>query len=123
MGQAIVKAAPDRDLYLVWSSVVDAPVWVGDRETALTELRNEPRWAPHVDEAMDRADRLGSSDRAVKFGWWDDEYLPVMEGSPRDGWYHLPRSRLVEFAEALLREDEAGAQALLVCWHRNGDPD
>lgn len=60
MGQSIVKAAPDRDLYLVWSSVVDAPVWVGDCETALTELRNEPRWAPHVDEAMDRADRLAA---------------------------------------------------------------
>jgi len=39
VGQAIVKAAKDQDLYLVWSSVVDAPIFVGDRESVLAELR------------------------------------------------------------------------------------
>lgn len=70
MGQAIVKAAKDLDLYLVWSSVVDAPIFVGDRESVLAELRAEPRWAPYVDEAMERADRLGSSARGpFVYGW------------------------------------------------------
>lgn len=31
MGRAIVKAAPDRDLYLIWSTVVDNAIWVGTR--------------------------------------------------------------------------------------------
>ncbi len=31
MGQAIIRATRDRDdLYLVWSSIVDAPVGVGE---------------------------------------------------------------------------------------------
>jgi hypothetical protein len=124
MGQSIVKADPGWDLYLVWSSVVDAAIGVGDRDTLQAWLLDDPQWAPGVHAAFERADRLGSSDRSVRFAWWDDEFLPVMMGSPDDGGlYHLPRSRLVEYAEALLADDELGAQALLVCWHRIGDPD
>jgi hypothetical protein len=41
MGQAIVKAARDRDLYMVWSSVVDAPVAVGSRNQMVEYARQE----------------------------------------------------------------------------------
>ncbi len=43
MGQAIIRAAPDRDLYLVWSSIVDAPVAVGTRAEMVGWARQEWR--------------------------------------------------------------------------------
>jgi hypothetical protein len=122
MGQAIVKAARDRDLYMVWSSVVDAPVAVGSRNQMVEYARQEWRDTPEQAEAaLQRADTNGSSDRAMRFGWWDDETLPVMEGSPPDGWYHVRRDRLVDYAEALLHDDDAAAVALLECWQRRDD--
>lgn len=124
MGQVVVRAARDRDLYLVWSSVVDAPVAVGKRDWMVRYAKKEWRLRPaDAEAALARADRDGSSDRAIRFGWWDDEFLPVVEGSPPDGWYHIRRDRLVSFAEALLREDEQDATALLECWQRFDDPD
>ncbi len=124
MGQAIVRASKDRDLYLVWSSVVDAPVAVGDRSYMLKYAEREWRLsADAAQAAVTRADDNGSSARAIRFGFWDDETLPVMEGSPGDGWYHIRRDRLVQYGEALLRNDEQAAMALLECWRRHDDPD
>lgn len=114
MGQAVVKAARDRDLYLVWSSIVDAPVAVGNRAEMVEYVRQEWRLElERAEAALVRADENGSSDRAIRFGHWDDDTLPVREGSPDDGWYHVRRDRLVAYAEALLRDDEAAATALL----------
>jgi hypothetical protein len=124
MGQMIVKAARDRDLYLVWSSVVDAPIAVGTRSEMATYAGRE--WRYDVDEAeavLRRVEERGSSDRSTRAGWWDDDALTVMEGSPADGWYRIRRDRLADYAEALMRDDEGAAQALLECWHRIGDDD
>lgn len=117
MGQAIIRAARNRDdLYLVWSSIVDAPVAVGTRAEMVGWARAE--W--HLEEeraeaALVRADELGSSDRAIGFGRWDDDELPVFNGwQPQEpGWWYIRRDRLVEFAEAILRDDDASATALL----------
>jgi hypothetical protein len=130
VGQAIVKAAKDRDLYLIWSSVVDNAIWVGNRAELLEHLQREyrrehPDSTPNPGKAPEdrvaRADRTGSSMIDPECYRWDDEALTVMEGSPPDGWYHIRRERLAEYAEALLRDDEAAAVALLECWQRFGD--
>jgi len=76
-------------------------------------------YAKQVWQLDAEADENGSSDRAMAFGWWDDEALLVMAGSPSDGWYHIRRERLVEYAEALLRKDDQAAVALLECWQRH----
>lgn len=120
MGQCIVKVAPDVDRYVIWSSIVDAPVsYSCTREQALAWVIEEWLVGPVLaEQEVDRADRLGSSDRAVGFGRWDDDELHVVHGSPDDGWYHLPRERLADYMDALDREDETAAQALLVCFER-----
>jgi hypothetical protein len=123
VAQTIVRAARDSDLYIVWSSIVDAPVAVGHRAEMVAYAANEWRLDPDAAEAaVVRADTNGSSDRVMRFGWWDDEHLLVMEGSPTDGWYHISRDRLVEYAEALLRDDDQAAVALLKCWQRHDEP-
>lgn len=122
MAQAIVRAAPDSELYLVWSSVVDAPVFVGVRDSIVKYATRDWRLtAAEAEAAVARADADGSSDRVIRFGWWDDDHLPVMEGSPSDGWYHIRRDRLVEYAQALLHDDEQAAVALLECWERHDE--
>lgn len=127
MGQAIVKAAKDRDLYLIWSSVVDAPVWVGDRAELLEHLwdeyrREHPNSTPNPgygpEDRIARADRTGTSMIDPPVYGWDDDAIIVMEGSPDDGWYHIRRDRLADYAEALLRDDDAAATALLECFER-----
>lgn len=124
MGQAVVKTTRDRDMYIVWSSIVDAPVYVGDRAAMVQYVQQEWRLdADRAEAALVRADTEGTSDRAIKFGHWDDDYLPVMEGSPRDGWYHIARDRLSAYADALLAGDEPAATALLECYRRHDEDD
>lgn len=126
MGRMIVKAERDRDLYLIWSSVVDAPICIGTRQELLDYYREKEGGdgVRRAERAFVQADERGSSAHAgIRAGWWEDEELRVMEGSPDDGWYHLPRARLTEYAEALLRDDDEAAQALLVCWQRHGEDD
>ena len=123
MGQCIVKVAPDVDRYVVWSSVVDAPVsYSCTREQVLQWAVEDWHERPEQAEAhVVRADTYGSSDRAIGFGRWDDEDLQVVHGSPDDGWYHLPRARLADYMDALDRDDGPAAQALLVCFERFDD--
>jgi hypothetical protein len=122
MGRFVVKADRDRDLYLIWSTVVDAPIWVGDRAELVKELwaeyrREHPHSTPNAGHGPDarirRADETGTSALDCDWYGWDDETFMVMAGAPDDGWYHLRRDRLADYAEALLRDDEAGARALL----------
>lgn len=132
MGRFVIKAAKDRDLYLYWSTVVDAPIWVGDRAELADYLQGEYR-ADHPHsipspghspaDRIARADRTGTSALDIATGAWDDETLIVMAGSPDDGWYHIRRDRLSDYAERLLADDEAGAQALLECFKRHDEPD
>jgi hypothetical protein len=122
VGEAIVKAAKGRDLYLIWSSVVENAIWVGDRTGLLEHLHGDgqPQYPgiPSAEDRIVRADETGSSAVAPPAYGWDDKYLRVMEGSPSDGWYHIRRDRLPAYAEALLRGDDAAAVALLECWQR-----
>ncbi|WP_328973323.1 hypothetical protein [Streptomyces sp. NBC_00239] len=58
MGLCIIKATLGEDLYLEWSS--DACTRVGTRAEFLA--------SGHRPDALDRADRTGTSDRVAQFG-------------------------------------------------------
>ncbi len=123
MGQAIIRTAPGRDLYLVWSSIVDAPVAVGTRTEMVEYARREWRLEEErAEAAVVRADELGTSDRTFDTGGWEDEELPVFNGwNLEPGWWYVRRDRLVEFAEAILRDDDAAVTALLHCSEDEGE--
>lgn len=111
MGTIVIKPDRGRDLYVGWSTVVEAPVWWGTREQAtrwLTEAATRhPDRQNQPDVRLARADRYGTSDMSVRDGGWDDEGF-VYE---QRGW--LPRHRLAALCEALARDDEPAAWDLL----------
>jgi len=120
MGRVVLKTARDRDQYVIWSPIVDDVVLgPGTRAQVAAYLLTEDtarRTPDEVERTLARVDEHGSSDRTVRFGWWDDPELNVGQGD--DGLYHLPRARLADYADALGRGDDAAARALLVCWQR-----
>ncbi len=123
MGRVVLKTAPDRDQYVIWSSVVHHIVAGPGTRTQVAEhllTKERVRYTPaEVDAILARTDEHGSSDRIMRFGWWDGD--PLDTGPGDGGWYHLPRARLADYADALGRDDEQAARALLVCWHRFDD--
>jgi hypothetical protein len=94
----LVKAAPDEDLYVQWSTVCDMPGGVFNRETALEYgfLRSK----------VDHADEHGSSSRHGD-GHWDDKGWVAEQR----GW--LRRDRIGEYAVKYLNGDEQAAFDLL----------
>lgn len=59
MPSYIVKVAPDIDLYVYWSTIVDAPTAIGSRDELAEWLRQRGYAAD--DQRFDRADRTGTS--------------------------------------------------------------
>jgi len=94
----LIKAAPDRDLYVGWSGVCDMPAGVWSRETAI-----EYGFPP---SRLDRADETGSSSR-IGDGAWDDKGFVAEQR----GW--LRRDRLGDYAVEYLHGDREAAFALL----------
>jgi hypothetical protein len=84
MGQILIKPVRDRDEYVLWSTVVEAPIACGDREEMLAELLEEwhrdhrrdvpPAGLAAPERRLERADRYGSS-ALDGFFRWDDESL------------------------------------------------
>ncbi|WP_432041449.1 3'-5' exonuclease [Streptomyces cadmiisoli] len=95
----LVKAAPDTDLYVLWSTVCEMPGGVFSRESALEYGFPRTR--------LDRADQNGSSDLSCGNGHWDDTGFVAEQR----GW--LKRERLADYAVKYLNGDEDGAYALL----------
>lgn len=124
MGEFVVKAAPDVDLYLIWSTVVDSACYVGTRAEIREHLWDEHRGQhPHElpplgyspDDRMVRTDQHGTSalDPPGLYSW-SHEAFHVGEASPCDGrWWELPRTNLVAYAKAIIADDEVAAHALL----------
>jgi hypothetical protein len=81
----IVKAAPDRDLYVSWSDVVEAPVWTGTRAEAI-----EAGCPP---SRLRRADETGTSAFPGFYDWQSNGMV-----AEQRGW--LPRARLADYALA-----------------------
>ncbi|MFI1728229.1 hypothetical protein ACH40E_03110 [Streptomyces acidicola] len=94
----LVKAAPDKDLYVGWSNACEMPAGVWSRETAL-----EYGFPP---SRLDRADETGTSSH-IGDGAWDDTGFVAEQR----GW--LPRTRLGEYAVEYLEGDRQAAYGLL----------
>lgn len=94
----LVKTAPDKDLYVHWSTVCDMPGGVFSRETALEY--GFPR------SKVDHADEHGSSSR-LGGGAWDDKGWVAEQR----GW--LPRARIGDYAVEYLHGDRQAAFDLL----------
>lgn len=95
----LIKAAPDRDLYVGWSNIVEAPTGVWTRAEAIAYGFPPSR--------LNRADKNGSSSRVRGYGQWDDEGFIAEQR----GW--LRRDRLGDYALAYARDDLNAAFDLL----------
>lgn len=96
----LVKAAPDKDLYVLWSNSCDMPAGVWSRETAI-----EYGFPP---SRLDRADENGSSaTNGYTSGHWDDAGFIAEQR----GW--LKCERLGDYAVEYLHGDRQAAYALL----------
>ena len=103
MARFIMKASPTDDLYCEWSSIVEAPTWIGTRSELiayLSEHRFEgDRCQAHApEEAEARIARVDQTGTSVRFrigphieGSWDDEGIIYQQQGM------LPRSRLTAF--------------------------
>jgi hypothetical protein len=90
MPSYIVKAEPETDLYVMWSTVVDCPVAWG---TAADFQDEDPA-------RLERADRRGTSSFDGFYNWEDEEFY-VRELGTTDNDYMLPRKHLKAFIECL----------------------
>lgn len=98
MGHIIIKPSPDRDEYVYWSTVVEAPLAYGNRAEMLKHIERDDRYGNDAPEVrMARTDRHGSSSLEGFYGWDDKEFIYEQRGL-------LPRSKLFE-ACRLLDED------------------
>jgi hypothetical protein len=108
MGRAVFKAAPDVDLYMEWSSFVEAPIFIGTRAEMLEYLTSaspdDYRRTP--EERLQWADKIGTTieHRFKKYpieGSWEDSGLIVEQ----KGW--LPRERFEEFMRRYVSDPES----------------
>jgi hypothetical protein len=95
MGHIVIKPRRDRDEYVYWSTVVEAPIGYGSRDEMLHALADDwPADPPEV--RLARTDKTGSSSKDVDYGWDDTELIYEQRGM-------LAREHLYR-AAALLRE-------------------
>ncbi len=123
MGRFITKTAKDQDLYIEWSTIVDAPTAVFESTEDLRKYLIREYGAMdtvRVDRTIAHTQETGSSVMGWAVGTWDDDMLVVMEGAPPrpsggHRWY-LPRECQTAYARALLAGDPNGAndQLLLI---------
>lgn len=108
MGSQIIKVSPDRDLYMEWSSIVEAPTFFGTRAETAVYLA-EPKQGLHettiahedaVEQRLARADLTGSSAYSPLGCDWDDH------GEIYQQQGYLPRARFGEFADRFLAAGE-----------------
>lgn len=96
MAMYIMKASkdPKSDLYVEWSSVVDAP----------------HRWGTSAYIGLDtgrklRTDKNGTSFHDGAIGGWDDKGIIVHNMGTKHGFYYLKREKLEEFLTQLSSGD------------------
>ena len=92
MPSFVVKPVRDRDEYVYWSTIVEAPLAWGDRTQMAEYLRDKGEEGDG--RRIDRADATGSSAFEGVFGWADDEVIYQQQGNVR-------RSDLWELCERL----------------------
>lgn len=103
MPSYVVKPARDRDCYVIWSEIVDAPTHIGTRTETEAVLKQRGDW----DDGgrLDRADRNGSSALWPEPGkpiyGWDDDGFMVANTFPDHPFRWLPRANLEPFVRAV----------------------
>lgn len=121
MGKYIMKAAPDIDFYVEWSTVVDNWTFAGTRAEMLEYLHEEnglnhrgfaPLSGNWPEDRLVHCDQTGTS---VRFrpgqqdppsGSWSDETIMIDTGT-------IPRSKLREYVEASNAGDQQAVDAML----------
>lgn len=80
MPRIILKATPDQDFYVEWSTIVEAPVFAGIRERMLEHLREDnpdiqSNPIAKAEARLRRADETGTSAAGPYswFGAWDED--------------------------------------------------
>lgn len=124
MGHFITRTAPDVDLYIMWSTVVDAPIYFFENEEALRSYLQQEydqgNYGRRPEVLIKKTNETGSSVFGWKVGTWEDEDLPVREGSPlspsgtRPGCWYLPRENQTAYAQAILANNDELANSYLV---------
>jgi hypothetical protein len=124
MPSFIYKEAPDVDYYVMWSSIVEAPVFTGNRAVMLAYLEQHTdaylrEDAPHHPlRRLERVDTTGTSslwvensgmrDKFAEEGSWDDDsYIYKQQGT-------LTRARLFELCHRTDDDPDADVSDLLV---------
>lgn len=103
MACIVIKPEPDRDLYVCWSTGVEAPAAAGDRTLMRQHLTEYHANNGDPDERLTRADINGTSATGgyAFFGRWDCEGLAYEQRGI------LPRRHLARAVELL----DAGREA------------
>lgn len=115
MGHTIIKPRRDEDFYVVYSSVVDAPIQWGTR----AELESSYEHA--AAERFSRADETGSSSLHA-WGGWATPVISVREGFrpgayPPNAWCaKVARADLRRFCEAIDSDGYWSLTEVLVTW-------
>jgi len=126
MPSYVLKASPDEDLYAIYSTIVDAIVFIGPRGETRQHLLHQDGINGKPDERLARADQNGSSclidsdGTGVWYGW-NDEAIRIMEGPGGPG--RLPRANLSAYLRALEVADEATAEDLVTANTSEGEGD
>lgn len=109
MGTIVIKPERDVDFYVGWSSIVEAPVWWGDRAEVAEYMADDARCGPsdEIKKRFARADENGTSSYNRRDGGWDDHgFVYEQRGI-------LPRKHLIEACRRLEAGDEPGVWDLL----------
>lgn len=99
MPRFIIKAEPDVDFYVDWSTIVDAPCEWGPAAVFQT---------PIPADRLERADATGTSSFDGFFDW--DTKTLIVANMGDNEFYDLPRDNLRAFLEALGDEPDRAAQ-------------
>lgn len=116
MGEYVIKASPDHQVYLIWSTYTDCPIYIfKTRQETLDYLYQDHDMGAMQGSAisspearLERADESGCSSLAPPLYHWDDEYLLVVHDAPprRPGHYWmLPRKRLFDYCKIRLQQE------------------
>jgi hypothetical protein len=110
MPSYIVKVAPDRDEYVWWSDIVEAPKAVGTREEVAAVIREWGKPGDADPARFDRADRTGCS--ALWPSLTEPIYAFTSNGPIAEQRGFVPRDKIGEYARLRCADDPAAFDLL-----------